>query len=451
MSKDPKDEETAYLGDLVVQIARRASLTELIGKLHAALGEKGLKEVLDELERVLTQRIEALPPPPAGTEEDSSAPRAALPEAEVPAPAPIDATRTADRNDRTADGTLHGSPDQPVPPAVSDRPAAPSVAADRENEDVPAPGSLPVTGPPAQIDRKAEEGPVFTLPESPFEKPQHVRIPYQFDEEDFVYLHGVSIVPLGESSEPRPFMLEEKGIEGREFAFALDHGGLRFFLSRIASRTANVNRSGVLLLNRQESLRLRGVHESILNDLRAHGVVLPFEFGTVARGKDELMARLDEHLFDLHDAVDDLLATTEWTLTVNVLDARFAQIIGGETSPTGRERERERRSTLQAPTSSSKLDIKMLERILGREKKLAEAIHDELKKIADRSDVTMIVGFSSGTTDEWKPILKAAYEVPPSRVHQLNRAIRELQYRHFLFELMLALRGDREPYSFQKS
>jgi hypothetical protein len=274
-------------------------------------------------------------------------------------------------------------------------------------------------------------------------RPQHLRIPFQYDDDDVVYVHGVSIVPVDEKSEPRPFMLEEKGLDANEFAFAMDRGGLRFFLSRLDRRTISVSKTGLMLSGKQESLRLQGVHEGVLNDLRAHGVVLPFEFGTIARSKEELVALIDEHLYDLHDAIDDLLATSWWKLTVSMLDAKLAGVIGSEPHAG----DRERRLSSRQPAPVAKIDIKMLERILGRQKRIAESVHQEMEKVADKAEVELMVGFSSGTTDDWKPILRARYLVPPSRVHKLHRAITDVQYRHLIFELMLTLTGDQAAFA----
>jgi hypothetical protein len=53
---------------------------------------------------------------------------------------------------------------------------------------------------------------------------------------------------------------------------------------------------------------------------------------------------------------------------------------------------------------------------------------------------------SSGTSDDWKVILRAWYDVEPGSIPALNRLINDIQYRHFLFELMLSLAGAREAY-----
>jgi hypothetical protein len=287
----------------------------------------------------------------------------------------------------------------------------------------------------------------LTGPDSHHQKHKSLRIPNNFADEDMVYVHAVTRVPEGESSERMPFMLEEKGIDQRNFAFAFDFDGLRFYLSKIIPTQMNVSKTGVLLQGKQESMQLRGVHENILNDLRIHGVLLPFAFGTVARNKADFLEKIDSHIANLRDAVDELTATTWWTLSIFVLDSRIAQLFGENKAFAGRPRERERES-YTTPAPSKKLDIVVLERMLQKEKKIAEVVHKTLSTIADRSDIDMMVGLESGASEDWKIILKASYEVPAGKLHAFNRAVTELQYDHILFDLMLSVEGNREAYSF---
>jgi len=403
---DPSHERDAraLLGDLLVLIAQREEIREMLGDLRGHSNDRLLKELVDELQDIIQRRRE---------EQRESE--------------PDDST--------TQDGVQ--PPDLPgdLPPTAQ------PIAAGPEETVVVDPGEM------------AQAQPVEPLEENevPLTKRHQSRIPFDLDEEDYLYLHGVTTVPLVEKPAPKPFMLEEKGIENSEFAFALDRGGLRFFLSRVTGRSLNVSKAGMLLFNKQESIRMRGLHETIVNELRGHGVVLPFEFGTVALGLNDLFGKLDARMDDLCDAVDELMATTWWTLSAFMLDAKLAQVLRAEAPSVRRERERSHQSYASVPRSIDRLDIKTLERILGKQKKIAESIHEELSQVAERSEVETMVGLGSGTTDDWKLILKASYEVRPAHVQQLSRVITDIQYRHFLFELMLSLTGDRESYSFQGS
>ncbi len=278
---------------------------------------------------------------------------------------------------------------------------------------------------------------------------QTTRARYNFSDDDYVYVHAVGRIPDGENSVADPFMLEEKGIDGHEFAFAFDYTGMRFYLSKINPEEMSVSKAMVLLLNKQESIQVQGVHESILNDLRGHGVLLPFDFGTVARGKDYFVGLLDKNLDDLQDALDEVEKTTWWTVTASVLDSTIARIVGTEVQSIGRDRTRDRASYTSSP-QGKKFDIKVLERILQREKKLAESIHEALSAVADRSDVDTMIGLGSGSSEDWKVILKGSYDVPKRNIGKFNRTVTDLQYHHLQFDLMLALAGDKESFTLRR-
>ena len=276
-------------------------------------------------------------------------------------------------------------------------------------------------------------------------KPVSVRSVYPLDESDYIYFHAVAQIPLDEKPAAEPFILEERGIESKESVFALDRGGLRFYLSRVSGRSMNVSKNGMLLLNKQESLHLRGTHASILNDLRSHGLLLPFEFGNVAIGVDDLYTKIDENQYELRDALEETVATKWWSVEVCALDAKMAQLVATDITP-GSGREPERRGSPKPLAGAVRLDIKTLERVLTRQKAIAEEIHRKLEEIAGRADVDMIVGFNSGSSEDWKPILRASYEVTVPEVYRFNRAITDLQYVHLKYQLMFTLTGDREEY-----
>lgn len=302
-----------------------------------------------------------------------------------------------------------------------------------EPEDEPEPENEEANAPSAVSERHGQQ-----------------RTPCQFTDDDLVYVHAVSSIPAGEQPSHEPFMLEEKGIDARSLVFAFDYENLRFYLSKITSGTMNVSKTGMLLLGKQESLQLQGDHQSILNDLRSHGVLLPFEFGTLARGKDELLGRIDDQLDELTDALETLEATTRWTVSVFVLDGKIAQLVATPDAAAERAgRGKERTSHMQAAVPK-KYDIKMLERMLQKEKKLAEAIHQELENAASGADVESMVNLGSGSSEDWKLILKATYQVPRKDIQTFSRVVTDLQYHHMMFDVMIVLSGDVESVAFEK-
>jgi hypothetical protein len=431
----PTREQYAKLlmGALVVRLSERGSIKEMLEDLYTVPQEELLEELVAEIEKFVgKRRLEEM------VERSLQEVPTTKPPAKPVTPIiPLEPTRREIVNK----ATVH-APAEPLPPPPSpeDHPAL-----KKEEHDHKERRAKPAATKHA---RPSQEKIPEPEPVPPPDR-QEVRTPYEINEEDVIYLHALSMIPEGEESSPKPFMLEEKGLEG-EFAYALDRAGLRFYLSTLRSIALNVGKTGVLLLGKSESIRLRGAHAGILNDLRVHGQLLPCEFGTVAMGRDNLFAMIDRHQDSLRDAMAKQAVTRWWNLSVFALDWRVAEVMASESPSARREREKGRES-YTVGAHSAKLDIKALEKILNKEKKLAESIHDELQPLADRADIDMIVNLGSGSSEDWKPILRASYELPPSRHQWFCRTVTDLQYRHFLFELMLQLDGDREAFIFPKS
>jgi hypothetical protein len=213
----------------------------------------------------------------------------------------------------------------------------------------------------------------------------------------------------------------------------------------------NVSRKGVLLLGKAESIQLHGLHESILNELRAHGIVLPMDFGTVAKGKSDLYGLAGKFHEDIRTSLKRLARTSWWTLSMSVLDGRIAQLFADDPAGKGERdgRQRDRVSYSAGAVQVKKFDVKLLEKILQKEKRLAESVHQELSTHAEQCEIQTMVGLGSGSSDDWKVILTATYLVSGTIGYQrFTRAVTDLQYRHILFEPLLSITGDAESFSF---
>jgi hypothetical protein len=394
----------------------------------------------------------SLSPPPETPkkEKESRAPQKPM----VESPAPVLPEKKPERGEVPAKKVSAPEPSPkpvlPEPPRKEPTPVAPPEVK-RATPVVPPvvlktepPKEKPAEVPPVQVEAKKKVDVSAYLPKS------IPRSRYPLEPEDVLYLHAVAQIPVDEKPALEPFILEEKGIESKELVFALDRGGLRFYLSRLTGKTTNVSKTGMLLLNRKESIQLRGTHSAILNDLRVYGLLLPFEFGTVAMGAENLYARIDEHVYDLRDALEEIVATKWWEVCVYGLDMKMIQIVAPD-APASLRGERDRRGTDRSAAGGSRIDIKTLERVLNRQKAIAEEIHHQLDSLAARSDVDMMVNLSSGSSDDWKPILRASYEVGSPDIYRFNHAINDLQYVYLKYQLMFVLTGDREDFSFQQS
>jgi hypothetical protein len=496
--KDRLERKTgqSLLDELIRQLKSRERIGDMLGDL--ATGDAGAlaEQLVDELERIIGRRhiqhqliaansaaspasesgLEARPSVPVEAPGDSSA---------TPATAPVVPAAKADKAPSPPSATRVGVPavpplkkeEVPVPPP-DERVEVPEAPATKRHE-APAPpppkpitaanaptvkaeevpGPLPVksaTAPPEQVtiketEPKGSDLEDLTSDHSPGSTQKQVpRVPSEIGDEDYIYLHGVSRIEPEETPSAYPFLLEEKGMDNRSFAFAYDLKGLRFYGSVLGHESVNLAKNGVLLLSKQEKIRMRGAHESILNDLRLHRIILPFEFGTVVNGPAELRSRLEERFAEILDALNDLLATRWWNVTVYALDSRAAEIVGQPTLEARRQNDRGR-VPYSSPTQAKRIDVKTLERILNKQKKAAESIHEALTPYAERSDIDLMVTLQSGSSDDWKVILKASYELGPSMLNQFMRKVTDLQYQHFLMELMISLTGNVESFSFARS
>lgn len=264
--------------------------------------------------------------------------------------------------------------------------------------------------------------------------------PCDFTDNDFVYVHAFGRALAGGLFET-PMSLETKGIDGRNPIFFIDYEGLRCYLSKFIPGKMNISKTGVLLAGSKENLHLRGLHESILNDIRHYGLVLPAEFGSVARGRGSFCHLVDTNLDELNEAIELEEATIWWGVSVWALDARVAQVVGTQATQERKGRTVERASYSRMP-STKRFDLKVLERILTRERKIAEAVHDQLAKAADRGDVDSMVSLASGSSTDWKLLLKASYEVERSRLPDFIRKVMEVQKHYQKYDLMIAFSGD---------
>ncbi len=259
----------------------------------------------------------------------------------------------------------------------------------------------------------------------------------------YLYLHGVTLLGPEDKRSSTPFSMEERGIDGRSLVLAWDHNDLRYYFSVMRSESVALGRGNSLLLAKPDSIRLRGVHESVLNDLRLHGTMLPFAFGTVVHGWKEAQERLLGEEDHAAKALRILGETKLWTLVVSVLDARFAELHVNDTPEKRREADRQR-STYGSSVPGRKIDVRTLERILTRERQLAEEIHRDLEPLADRAKILSMVSLQSGSSADWKPILTASYEIRPSVLRRFQRQVTDLQYQYLLQEPMISLSGDVE-------
>jgi hypothetical protein len=317
-------------------------------------------------------------------------------------------------------------PRPPLPPKVEVSQAVTASA----RIAVPEQGAIPEVAPAPKV------GVQKSMPQ--------VRIPFAFEDQPS-YVHAVSLIPLSDSPSPTPFLLEEPGLDQRCSIFAVDHAGMRFFLSELNPDSFNVSKNGMLLLNKQDSLRLRGVHERIVNRVRQYGSVLPAEFGSAVLGRDDLARRVEFRLHALLEFVLDLGKTPTWRVTASVLDERVQRLLGPETPPQRSARQEVERG--RQGTSARRIDVKGLERILTQEMKIAESVLSNLASLAESHSVEQIVNLGSGRSEDWKAILTATFALSPGQNPRFFKAVLDVEEEQSMAELMVRVTGTTESFS----
>lgn len=270
------------------------------------------------------------------------------------------------------------------------------------------------------------------------EKPEQPEVvvppPPDFSNEDLLYIHGAALVEESFSG-PRILPVDKiRGIDATGQMFSFDIHGLRLYVSRVQKEELSVTRSGMLLLNKEDALRYREEHEVIVNVLRNEELILPFEFGTIVRGKEELIRKATLLAPALQRGIASEGKSATWLVRLRAYDTRVAKVISG-LAPATKIQERGR----DEKRLSKRSDVKTLEKLLQHERSVAETIHALLTGVSLSSEVSLLVNIGNGTSEDWKAILEASYEIPIINRSKFFSVVVELQneYRKtgFMFEV----------------
>jgi hypothetical protein len=392
--------------------------------------------------------------------------RAAVPGA--PKPVPLIQARAPEK----AAAPDPPKPVPPIQPKAAEKATAPDPPRPVPSIQVKAPEKVAAPDPPRPvppIQPKAAEKAAVPDPPTPVppiqsrapEKPaevdlppaatEHVlaaprsREPHEFEDQQ-AYVHAVSLIPLRDSPSLTPFFIDELGLDQQARMFALDHAGMRFYLSDLNQDSSSVSKNGLLLLSKTDSIRLKGLHERILNRMRIHSTLLPAEFGTAVLGRGDLARRVEFRLHALLEFVLELGKTTTWRVTASVLDDIVQRQLGGE--PVQQQRSTRQDSERGRHTSPAKrTDLKMLERLLTKEKKIAESILDMLVPSSESHRIEQLVNLGSGRSEDWKPILKAQFTLAKGQGRQFFQSVADVETAHHAIEPMIKVTGTTECFS----
>lgn len=263
--------------------------------------------------------------------------------------------------------------------------------------------------------------------------------------DDVLYLHAAAFSQAIEGGVESHCVADMMGIDGRNPVFTVDLGGLSFFVSKIQGDNLTVTKSGLLLLNNHESLKLRCAHEEIVNTLRLQHMLLSFEFGSIIRGKEEFELKANDAIRRFRSALNTEEQTRVWTVKLFALDIRVGEIVSREMPVTSvQERGRESKKP------SKRFNIKLLERMLQHERNVAEAVHDALASHAVSHDILSIVNIGNGRSEDWKLILHSSYEIVVGNRSEFFSAVLERQEQYGKMGMMVEVYGTSGRFSFCK-
>lgn len=293
---------------------------------------------------------------------------------------------------------------------------------------VPLP--MPVTPPPARKVVHVPDRPQVKteIPKEPF------RIKDEMSEDDLLYLYGIEIPEASEKKQSAGTIPTIKGIDTSHPIFEYRWKGHTFFISKTSTDSLTLTSSGVMLLGKQESETLRAKHEEILNTLRVDKRIVPFTFGAVVRGKEELMKKLSEMESTLQNAIEHERQLNSWTVKLLVLDTQVAKLFGDQhTTMEVREQGRGEKA--------NRVDIKLLEKVLHHERNIAEGVHNVLSLCSLSSTIVSMVSVGQSTSPDWKLIFQASYDTDGEGRKNFFTAVQGLQEEFNEVGLMLSVSG----------
>ena len=139
-------------------------------------------------------------------------------------------------------------------------------------------------------------------------------------------------------------------------------------------------------------------------------------------------------LIDVHDAVDwdvEVFAYDEHIVTLPEIAEAAKGSRGRETKhATGRGR-----------------DIKTLEKLIFREKSLAQEVHSTLLLLASKAKIDFMIRLDNATMDDWKSILQARYIVPKDRRKAFCQSVADIQKEYATYQLMVRLTNPAARFS----
>jgi hypothetical protein len=253
------------------------------------------------------------------------------------------------------------------------------------------------------------------------------------DPSDWFYLYGFSYAPISTGRGVPSKRLRIKGVDETNRIFLLDSGDVRLYLSRLSPGDYPADKSGKPTLTSQKASRYKYEHEKILNTLRTEEVVVPLPFWSIVQGIGTITALVEDRYVDLLKALIEVHDAVDWDVEVYALDEHIVAL------PEIAEAAKGSRGRETKHASGRGRDIKVLEKLIFKEKSLAQEVHSSLLVLASKSKIDFMIRLDNAMMDDWKSILQSRYIVPKDRRKAFCQTIAEAQEEHKEYQLMIRL------------
>jgi hypothetical protein len=254
----------------------------------------------------------------------------------------------------------------------------------------------------------------------------------EFKDSDWFYLLGFCYAPdsTGQGIPTKKITLN--GVDGSSKIILLDYGDVRFFIHQLQSSGYSKDNTGKLNLTPKSSVQLKYEHERTLNILRSEEVLVAFPFWTVMQNKETITKQIEDKYVDILRSLIDVHDAVDWDVDLFALDQHLIEM--PVIANAGKDRVPPRES--RHPVSKGR-DIKVLDKLLFKEKSLAQEIHSQLLLHATKSKIDFMIRLDNAFMDDWKSILSSRYTVGKDKRKNFFKSVRSIQQEYEQYKLML--------------
>lgn len=335
--------------------------------------------------------------------------------------------------------SVKSTPDVPPPiastpivvPKPAEIPKPPKVKPPVVVEEVIEPPALPHVSTASIMEHFSVKEPFDAVP-----------IEFELRREDWFYLLAFSYAPDSKGKGMPSKQLSLKGVDKTNHIFLLDFGDVRLYMHKLSTGNFTLDKAGRPSITPAQSSRYKLEHESILNTVRAEEVLATLPFWTVMQGREQVVKAIEGKYVELLTALIDSHDVTEWDLEVFAFDHHILQLPSITEGVKSRTIEREARKPVVG-----RRDDKLVERVIFREKSLAQEIHNQVLLVATKSKVDYMIRIDNGFMDDWKSILSVRYTVAKDRRKVFCQTVKELQKEFAEYELMVRVSSSSTRFS----